>query len=165
MGNALILALSLHHYEKLRVIQYITKKVEMPLVKILVDIEEKGIEIDLNILESMSTGLTKSLTSLQEQIFTIVGEKFNLNSPKQLSDILFTKINLRKTRKIKTGYSTDSASLDSLKKALNYSTKSVNVKVCLNSQTYIEDPIKGEPKDMFDEAAQDLNLVDSTMLN
>ena len=89
---------------------------EMPLVKILVDIEEKGIEIDLNILESMSTGLTKSLTSLQEQIFTIVGEKFNLNSPKQLSDILFTKINLRKTRKIKTGYSTDSASLDSLKK-------------------------------------------------
>ena len=89
---------------------------EMPLVKILVDIEEKGVQIDLNILESMSSELTKSLTALEQQIFTIVGEKFNLNSPKQLSDILFTKINLRKTRKIKTGYSTNSSSLASLKK-------------------------------------------------
>ena len=83
--------------------------VEMPLVSVLVHMERAGVHIDIEKLEELGREFDQRLTQLQQEIFEIAGEEFNLNSPRQLGTILFEKLKLpqqKKTRK-KTGYSTD----------------------------------------------------------
>ena len=93
-------------------------EVEMPLVPILADMEMAGIHVDINDLERLSKELEKELESIKIEIFELAGEKFNINSPAQLSHILFEKLKLppgKKTKK-KTGYSTDIEVLTALAK-------------------------------------------------
>ncbi len=83
--------------------------VEMPLVSVLVHMERAGVHIDIEKLEDLGREFDQRLTQLQQEIFEIAGEEFNLNSPRQLGTILFEKLKLpqqKKTKK-KTGYSTD----------------------------------------------------------
>ena len=84
------------------------KKVELPLVKVLTAMECEGINIDVSFLEELSKNLTKDVQKLEDSIFNMVGETFNLASPKQLGSILFDKLKLvDKPKKTKTGqYST-----------------------------------------------------------
>jgi DNA polymerase-1 len=80
-------------------------EIEIPLVKVLADMEREGIRLDVPFLKSLSEVLDKDIKTLEATIFEIAGEKFNLASPKQLGDILFEKLKLGgpKQKKTKTG--------------------------------------------------------------
>jgi len=83
------------------------RDVEMPLVTVLTAMERKGVLLDLTLLRTMSREIELLLTLSEEKIYRLAGEKFNINSPKQLQVILFKKLSLPKGRKTKEGYSTD----------------------------------------------------------
>jgi len=89
-------------------------EIEMPLVGVLIGMEEEGIFIDSQALNQMSKELESELKELERHIFAIAGEVFNLNSPKQLAHILFTKLMLPVIKKTKTGASTDVEVLEEL---------------------------------------------------
>jgi DNA polymerase-1 len=91
-------------------------KVEQPLEPVLAEMEYQGIRIDTAYLKELSQQLEKALEDIEQQAYEAAGEKFNLGSPKQLSELLFEKLALdrKKSRKIKTGYSTDAATLEKL---------------------------------------------------
>jgi DNA polymerase I len=97
-------------------LQELLVDVEIPLEPVLADMEYRGIRIDQEYLKAFSERLEKDLDAIEQQAYSAAGEKFNLGSPKQLSDLLFDKLKLdrRKSRKIKTGYSTDAATLEKL---------------------------------------------------
>jgi DNA polymerase-1 len=86
-------------------------KLEMPLLPILGDMEINGIKVDRTYLLTLLKELNEEITGLSEEIFESVGERFNLNSPQQLSSILFEKLKLETKRKSKTGYYSTSASI------------------------------------------------------
>lgn len=78
--------------------------VEMPLVNVLVSMETEGVRLDVNALNEMSDLLASDITSLESDIYQIAGQNFNLNSPKQLGEVLFEKMQLIKNpKKTKTG--------------------------------------------------------------
>ncbi len=87
---------------------------EMPLLEVLIALEETGVFIDTNILAKMSRELDGEMRDLERNIFAIAGETFNLNSPKQLGVILFEKLMIPTVKKTKTGNSTDSEVLEEL---------------------------------------------------
>jgi DNA polymerase I len=88
--------------------------VEMPLVSVLAAMEQKGVLLDLALLRAMSSEIEQLLALSEEKIHRLAGEKFNINSPKQLQTVLFDKLGLPRGRKIKEGYSTDVDVLTSL---------------------------------------------------
>jgi len=81
--------------------------VEMPLVSVLAAMENHGVLLDAELLREMSGEMEQLLKLSEEKIHILAGEKFNINSPKQLQHILFDKLGLPHGRKIKEGYSTD----------------------------------------------------------
>ena len=83
------------------------REVEMPLIEVLADMEYRGVRIDEKKLKQMSEDLARELAETERQVFKLAGESFNINSPKQLSVILFEKLKLPVIRKTKTGISTD----------------------------------------------------------
>lgn len=83
------------------------RDVEMPLLFTLAAMEKKGVLIDVSLLKQMSEELGQLLSLSEEKIHRLAGEKFNINSPKQLQTILFEKMKLPKGKKTKEGYSTD----------------------------------------------------------
>ncbi|MDA8561933.1 DNA polymerase I [Gammaproteobacteria bacterium] len=84
-------------------LKYIYEKIETPLIKVLSRIERTGVLINADMLKSQTNILNKKLTKLEENIFNISGNNFNLNSPKQLQEILFSKLNLPVLQKTPTG--------------------------------------------------------------
>jgi DNA polymerase I len=98
-------------------LQQLLMEVELPLEAVLADMETAGVRINQEYLLSLSEQLGTELQQLETQAYKIAGEIFNLGSPKQLSEILFTKLELdvKKSRKTKLGYSTDAATLEKLK--------------------------------------------------
>jgi DNA polymerase-1 len=82
-------------------------QVEMPLVEVLAAMEKKGVMLDLTLLKAMSREIQQLLSLSETRIYQLAGEKFNVNSPKQLQTILFDKLGLPKGKKTKDGYSTD----------------------------------------------------------
>lgn len=103
--------------EKIPVLLKLFLEVEQPLEKVLAEMEYQGIRIDTDYLNELSQQLETDLTKLEAQVHEIAGENFNLGSPKQLSKILFENLGLstKYSRKIKTGYSTDAATLEKLR--------------------------------------------------
>ncbi len=93
------------------------KHVELPLIPILMKMERHGIYVDCHKLEKMSVDLNKKIKVLESQIFDLSEEKFNLNSPKQLSTILFEKLAIKPPKKTMTGFSTSADVLSSLQSA------------------------------------------------
>lgn len=87
---------------------------EMPLVEVLSGMELAGIKLDQEILKKLSGDIEKRLIKLIEDIYEASGTQFNINSPKQLRDILFTKLKLPVVKKSKTGPSTDEEVLRNL---------------------------------------------------
>ena len=87
---------------------------EMPLIPVLSLMERKGIKIDVSYFKNYSSELEKDLAKIEKAIYEEAGEEFNINSPKQLGDILFVKMNLPSGKKTKTGYSTDVMVLEDL---------------------------------------------------
>ena len=89
--------------------------VELPLVPVLVEMQRAGVKLDAGILHEMSRDLNEQLTQIQTDLFQDIGHSVNINSPKQLSDLLFGELGLPTTRRTKSGYSTDANALESLK--------------------------------------------------
>ena len=90
-------------------------ELEMPLLRILGNMELRGIGCERSELESYSAELKKELEKLEEQVQSLSEETFNLNSPQQLSQVLFDKLRLPAGKKTKTGYSTDNSILEKLR--------------------------------------------------
>ncbi|AGL01111.1 DNA polymerase I [Desulfoscipio gibsoniae] len=88
--------------------------VELPLVSVLADMEMEGVAVDPQILCSMAEETGQQIDSLVLEIYRLAGEEFNINSPKQLGDILFNKMGLPVVKKTKTGFSTDASVLEEL---------------------------------------------------
>jgi DNA polymerase I len=102
--------------EKIPTLHKLLLEVEQPLEPVLAEMEYTGVSINTDYLQELSQQLEIDLAKFEEQVHELAGEKFNLGSPKQLSQILFDKLGLNKkhSRKIQTGYSTDAATLERL---------------------------------------------------
>ena len=92
------------------------RDVEMPLVKVLADMEQEGVGIDVGYLKKKSAELEKKLEKVSARIYELAGEEFNINSPKQMQVILYEKLDLPVTKRTKTGASTDESVLKKLAK-------------------------------------------------
>lgn len=91
-------------------------EIEFPLIEVLTQMEINGVKIDTKFLASMSEEIGATLKSIIKKIYKHAGEEFNINSTQQLSKILFEKLKLKTGKKTKTGYSTDVAVLEFLRK-------------------------------------------------
>lgn len=122
---------------------HLYKELEMPLALILARMEHRGVRVDVDRLQGMGEELEERLNKVEQEIYELAGEKFNLNSPKQLGPILFEKLELPVIKKTKTGYSTSADILEQLK-----DQHEIIPKILLNRQlrklksTYIEGLLK-----------------------
>ncbi|GAW92403.1 DNA polymerase I [Calderihabitans maritimus] len=90
------------------------REIELPLTVILAEMEFNGVSLDRAQLEEMSSSLEKDIQRLTQEIYRLAGEEFNINSPRQLGNILFNKLGLPPVKKTKTGYSTSAEVLEEL---------------------------------------------------
>ena len=90
------------------------KRIEMPLVTVLADMEITGIKVDTSILDNMQQEIEVKIELVEREIYNLAGEEFNISSPKQLGNILFAKLGLAHGKKNKTGYKTDVKVLEKL---------------------------------------------------
>ncbi|OKH40212.1 DNA polymerase I [[Phormidium ambiguum] IAM M-71] len=97
-------------------LESLLREIELPLEPVLAGMEEIGIRVNAAYLKELSQKLEHDLQTIEQNAYEAAGEKFNLGSPKQLSQLLFEKLNLdkKKSRKIASGYSTDAATLEKL---------------------------------------------------
>lgn len=93
------------------------ENIELPLASLLCDMEHRGFTVDRSALDSFGEALDRAISDEEEAIWALAGEKFNINSTKQLGTILFDKLMLPHYRKTKSGYSTD---VSVLEKLVNY---------------------------------------------
>jgi DNA polymerase-1 len=91
--------------------------IEMPLISVLAGMEMAGVKIDSEKLAAISKELEREIEGLTRRIYFLAGEEFNINSPKQLSKILFHNLSLRPGKKTKTGFSTEMSVLEELAEA------------------------------------------------
>lgn len=118
-------------------------ELEMPLAVILGRMEHRGVSVDVGRLQEMGAELEERLNKVEQEVYELAGEEFNLNSPKQLGPILFEKLGLPVIKKTKTGYSTSADVLEQLE-----DQHEIISKILLNRQlsklksTYIEGLLK-----------------------
>ncbi|MBL7007051.1 MAG: DNA polymerase I [Spirochaetia bacterium] len=108
------LYIMLSHLIKKRGMENVMYHIEMPILKILADMELRGMRILPEQLKTYETELKERLEIIRNEIFTECGHEFNLNSPKQLQEVLFTERGLHTGKKTKTGFSTNVAVLEEL---------------------------------------------------
>ena len=94
--------------------EYLLYNVEMPLAEVLASMEHLGFMVDRKGIADFTQKISSELKNIQEEIYTLAGEEFNINSPKQLGVILFEKLGLPAKKKTKSGYSTNADVLESL---------------------------------------------------
>lgn len=92
----------------------LAKNYEFDFIKVIMMMEENGIKLDTNALEILMKKFENEIKNLSEEIYTLCEDRFNLNSSKQVGDILFEKLKLPSGKKTKTGYSTDEKVLNNL---------------------------------------------------
>lgn len=93
---------------------YVYESIELPLVSVLARMESRGVRVDVALLRTIMEEFTAEAAQLDASIQDVVGHPFKLNSPQQLQTVLFDELGLSAVRKIKTGYSTDAASLEAI---------------------------------------------------
>ncbi len=98
-------------------VESVLKTIELPLIPVLLRMERRGIYVDRDELKEMSKELASALHRLEQKIYGLAGEEFNINSPKQLSAILFDKMGISPPKKTATGYSTNADVLEELQEA------------------------------------------------
>ena len=88
-------------------LEKLLNEIEVPLAFVLADMETCGVKLDIELLRDLSKECERKIGNLTEQIYRLSGKEFNLNSPKQLSQVLFEDLKLPTVKKTKTGFSTD----------------------------------------------------------
>ena len=90
------------------------RDVELPLLRTLASMERTGIAVDETLLDELRDGFDRRVGSAEQAAYGVIGKQINLGSPKQLQVVLFDELQMPKTRKLKSGYTTDADSLQSL---------------------------------------------------
>ncbi|MFC4618248.1 DNA polymerase I [Camelliibacillus cellulosilyticus] len=118
-------------------------ELEIPLSRVLADMEFRGVAVSKDILKEMGADLERRIHELEKQIHDLAGTEFNINSPKQLGEVLFDKLNLPVIKKTKTGYSTSADVLEKLKGSHEIIDKILDYRQLGKlSSTYIEGLLK-----------------------
>ena len=89
-------------------------EVELPLVDVLAEMEQTGIAVDLDHLESLEAHFAGEVKAAADDAYAVIGKEINLGSPKQLQVVLFDELGMPKTKRTKTGYTTDADALQAL---------------------------------------------------
>lgn len=152
----------------------IFETIEVPLEPVLARMEAQGIRIDSDYLAELAQELDHDLEGLEQQAYNLAGEKFNLGSPKQLSELLFGKLQLsiKKSRKTATGYSTDAAVLEKLRDdhpiveaILNYRTLAKLKSTYVDALPQLVDPATGRVHTDFNQAVTTMGRLSSSNPN
>lgn len=147
-------------------------EIELPLAYVLADMEEAGIKVDKTALKEFGEMLQGTIDILTKSIYDSAGGEFNINSPKQLGEVLFEKLNLPVIRKTKTGYSTDADVLEKLlgKHEIIEQISSYRMLTKLKS-TYIDgllpliNPVDGRIHSKFNQTVTATGRISSTEPN
>lgn len=137
------------------------RNLELPLIEVLAEMEMTGIRLDLELLKDLSTEFELKMQGIEQNIYKLAGREFNINSPKQLGEVLFEDLGLpqgKKTRK-KTGYSTDVEVLTELAvnhelpaEVLNYRTLSKLKSTYVDALSELVNPATGRVHTNFNQA-------------
>ena len=95
-------------------LKFVYEQIELPLVMVLGHMEARGIRVDLELLKKIAGEFATEASALDQQIQEVAGHEFKVNSPQQLQTVLFDELGLKTVKKIKSGYSTDAASLEAI---------------------------------------------------
>lgn len=149
--------------------------IEMPLIKVLMTIERNGVNIDSESLKEYSLILQDELNKIEEEIYKLAEEKFNINSPLQLGNILFEKLNIgdNKVKKTKTGqYSTSEYELQKLyykhpivQNILDYRGINKLLNTYVNNLANLKDPLTGHIHTSFNQALTSTGRLSSSNPN
>ncbi|MFW6150261.1 MAG: DNA polymerase I [Chloroflexota bacterium] len=96
-------------------LQRLFTEVELPLVRVLVGMEQAGLLLDLDLLRSLAHDLRKEMVRLEQEVYSAVGHAFNINSHRQLAGVLFDELHLPVSRKTKNGYTTEAGVLEAMR--------------------------------------------------
>ncbi|MEA5115382.1 MAG: DNA polymerase I [Geobacteraceae bacterium] len=145
---------------------------EMPLVKILAEMELEGVKLDLARLAELSEGFAAQLAELENRIFDLAGIRFNINSPKQLGEVLFERLRLTAGKKTKTGWSTDMDVLNRLAQehelpalVLQYRSISKLKSTYTDSLPRLVDPATGRIHTSYNQAVTNTGRLSSSEPN
>ncbi len=148
------------------------RDIEMPLIEVLSEMELTGIKLDTGLLKELSQKLGKRLNSLIEDIYDISGSQFNINSPKQLRQVLFDKLKLPVVKRTKTGPSTDEEVLRSLAEShklpallLEYRQLTKLKSTYVDALPALIDPETGRVHTCFNQTATETGRLSSTNPN
>jgi len=146
--------------------------VEMPLVPILARMEIVGISINPDVLARLSAEFSAKLVVLEQEIYAVAGREFNINSPRQLGQILFDELHLPYGRKTKTGYSTDVKVLEKLAvrhdlpaRILDYRTLAKLQSTYVERLALLQDPATGRVHTSFNQAVTATGRLSSSNPN
>lgn len=134
-------------------------RVEMPIVTILAEMEIAGICVDSDVLSLLSKEFSDKLATLEKQIYSLAGHSFNINSPRQLAQVLFEEQGLAHGRKTKTGFSTDVGVLEKLAQKheipaliLQFRTVAKLLSTYVDKLSHLKDPTTGRVHTSFNQA-------------
>ncbi len=149
-------------------------EIELPLAAVLADVEAAGIRLDPAILAKMSAEFAKELAALTQEIYDLAGQAFDINSPKQLGEILFEKLQLPGGRRLKKSgqYSTSAAVLETLaeshelpRKILDYRTRSKLLSTYLEALPRFINPQTGRVHTSFNQTGARTGRLSSSNPN
>lgn len=148
----------------------ILNELELPLEPVLLQMEQKGIRIDVDLLGQQSLELSEELAALEKEIHHLAGESFNVGSPKQLAVILFEKLKLPSGKKTKTGYSTGEDTLVKMshpiaKKVLEWRELAKLKSTYVDALPEMRSPHDGRVHTCFNQALTTTGRLSSTQPN
>lgn len=118
---------------------YLLKEVEIPVSKVISSMEKVGVKVDINYLNELLIEFEENLKNIEREIYQLAGIRFNINSPKQLREVLFNRLGLKPIKKTKTGYSTDIETLIKLSEVHPIAKKLLEYREIFKlKSTYIE---------------------------
>jgi len=146
--------------------------VEMAIVSILAEMEIVGISVDDTVLDKLFAEFTGKLAQLEKDIYALAGHEFNINSPKQVGQVLFVELELPHGRKTKTGYSTDVKVLEKLakkhplpSKMLQFRTLAKLLSTYVEKLSKLKDPVTGRIHTSFNQAVTATGRLSSSNPN
>lgn len=153
-------------------LEKVYRDIEMPLINVLIDMEMAGFLIDTAKLRDMSKEIERELDSIQRRIYFLAGEEFNINSPKQLSKVLFHSLGLKPGKKTKTGFSTELSVLEELaefhelpREILNYRSLSKLKSTYTDVLPSLVNPITGRVHTFFNQTVTATGRLSSSEPN
>ena len=97
----------------------VLENVELPLLPVLVRVQVSGVFLDVRVLERMSEELGGQISTIETEMYELVGHEFNINSSQQLGEVLFQELRLPHTKRTQKGYSTDASSLEAIRQMID----------------------------------------------